>query len=204
MTTRDDDLRPEEFAQAASAAIHDARPRDFREAARVLAEAGLSGVCAAEGDGGLGLPIDFALPIAHAAGKLQLHLPLPETILLAQAFAGTPVAAALAAGDQVATIAWQGSLGEGVAGHARHVAQCDWVLVNDGDGAALVDVAGLACEEDGSLDPGFPQAWLDLEGATVVARLDATARAALDHAACLLMAELANGAADGAPETAAG
>jgi len=205
MTTRDDDLRPEEFAQAASAAIHDARPRDFCEAARVLAEAGLSGVCAGEGDGGLGLPIDFALPIAHAAGKLQLPLPLPETILLAQAFAGTPVAAALAAGDKVATIAWQGSLREGVAGHARHVAQCDWVLVNDGDGAAaLIEAAGLACEEDGSLDPEFPQAWLDLEGATVVARLDATARAALDHAACLLMAELANGAAEGALESAAG
>ncbi|MCY0854114.1 acyl-CoA dehydrogenase family protein [Cupriavidus sp. D39] len=204
MTTRDDDLRPEEFAQAASAAIHDARPRDFREAAQVLAGAGLCGVCAHEADGGLGLPIDFALPIAHAAGKLQLRLPLPETILLAQAFHGSPVAAALAVGDKVATIAWQGSLREGVAGHARHVAQCDWVLVNDGDGAALVEVAGLASKEDGSLDPEFPQAWLDLEGATVVARLDATARAALDHAACLLMADLANGAAEGALETAAG
>ncbi|MGN5479325.1 hypothetical protein ACTMU2_27450 [Cupriavidus basilensis] len=34
MTTRDDDLRPEEFAQAASAAVHDALPRNFREAAR--------------------------------------------------------------------------------------------------------------------------------------------------------------------------
>ncbi|MFS8978610.1 acyl-CoA/acyl-ACP dehydrogenase [Cupriavidus necator] len=204
MTTRDDDLRPEEFAQAASAAIHDALARDLRDAAQVLAAAGLCGVCAHEEDGGLGLPIDFALPIAHAAGKLQLRLPLLETILLAQAFPGTPVAAALAAGDKVATIAWQGSLREGVAGHARHVTQCDWVLVNDDDGAALVDVAGLACEEDGSLDPEFPQAWLDLEGAAVVARLDAAGRAALDHAACLLMAELAIGAANGALETAAG
>ncbi len=203
MTTRDDDLRPEEFAQAAGEAIHDALPRDFRDAARVLAEAGLFGVCAAEADGGLGLPIDFALPIAHAAGKLRLRFPLPEQMLLAQAFAGTPIAAALASGDRIATIAWQGSLCEGVAGHARQVTRCDWVLVREGDGAALVEVAGLHHEEDGSLDPESPQGWLYLDGATVVARLDAAARAALDNAACLLMAALANGAAEGALEAAA-
>ncbi|MCY0853136.1 acyl-CoA dehydrogenase family protein [Cupriavidus sp. D39] len=204
MTTRDDDLRPEEFAQAACEAICDALARDAGEAVRVLAEAGLFGVCAAEDDGGLGLPINFALPIVHAAGKLQLRTPLPEQILLARALAGTPAAAELATGAKLATIAWQGDLHDGVASHARHVARCDWVLVNDGDGAALLEVASVKVLEDGALDPDSPQSWLELEGATVVARLDAAARKTLEHASCLLMAELANGAADGALELTAG
>ncbi len=203
MTTRDDDLRPEEFAEAACAAIDDALPRVFRDAARVLAEAGLFGVCAGEGEGGLGLPIDFALPIANAAGKLQLRMPLPEQILLARAFGGTPVAAELASGGKVATIAWQGDLCNGLASHARHAALCDWVLVQDDDGAALLDMASLTVQEDGALDPEAPQVWLNLRGASVVARLDATARATLDHESALLMAELANGAAEGALAMAA-
>ena len=57
------DLKPEEFGQAAAAAITDAQARTFREAAQVLANAGLCGVCASEDAGGLGLGIEFALPI---------------------------------------------------------------------------------------------------------------------------------------------
>ncbi|MGY8526191.1 acyl-CoA dehydrogenase family protein [Paracidovorax citrulli] len=204
MTTHHDELRPEEFAQAATEAIADALARDAAQSPRVLAEAGLFGVCAAEDDGGLGLPLEFALPVVNAAGRLQLRLPLPEQILLAAALRGTPHAEALATGEKLATIAWQGSVQQGTAAHARHVAQCDWVLVDDGDGAVLLEVSSLAVQEDGALDPDAPQSWLDLRGATVVARIDAPARAALRHASALLMAELANGAAAAALELTAG
>lgn len=208
MTAHDNDLRPEEFAQAAAEAICDALAREGADACRVLAEGGLFGVSAAEDDGGLGLPVRFALPVVNAAGRLRLRLPLPEQILLSRALAGTPQAAALAAGEKLATIAWQGSIADGMASHARHLASCDWVLVNEGDGAddgaILLDVASVAIDEDGSLDPECPQSWLGLVGAKVVARIDAATRATLEQEACLLMAELANGAAQGALELTAG
>src|SRR5690606_1838825 len=70
-----EELHPEEFAQAADAAIADALSRqDPHAMAAVLAQAGLCGVMADEADGGLGLDLAFALPIAHAAGRLQLPL----------------------------------------------------------------------------------------------------------------------------------
>lgn len=201
MTTPDHDLRPEEFADAAAAAIEDAQGRARRDAARVLAGAGLTGVAAAEGDGGLGLDIDFALPIAEAAGRLQLRFPLIEQMLLARAFAGTPIAAAIAAGDKLGSIAWQGGLAEGSAGHARHAADCDWVLVADEDGgAALLETSGLIVHLDDALDPDVPQAWLTLAGAEagVAARLSADAYARLQHEAWILFAGFVTGAAQGA------
>lgn len=197
-----EELRPEEFAQAAEAAITDALTRqDPRAMAQVLAQAGLCGVMAAEDDGGLGLDLAFALPIAQAAGRLRLPLPLPEQILLASALAGTPEAAALAAGERLAGIAWQGSL---QSGHARlDNGPADWVLVADGDGAALVDATALARDEQGALDPEQPQTWIALEGAAVLARLDGQAWRALQRQAHLLLAEYANGAAEGALQAAA-
>jgi len=53
MSMSDNDLKPEEFAQAAAEAITDAQTRAFRDAAQVLANAGLCGVCALEEAGGL-------------------------------------------------------------------------------------------------------------------------------------------------------
>lgn len=192
-----EELRPEEFAQAADAAITDALSRhDPHEMAAVLAQAGLCGVMASEDDGGLGLDLAFALPIAHAAGRLQLPLPLAEQMLLAQALAGTPHAAALAAGERLAGIAWQGSLQEGVA-RLDH-GPADWVLVADGDGAALIDARALSRTTQAALDPDHPQIWLTLQDAPVLARLDAAAWAALARQAHLLLAEFANGAAEGA------
>ena len=197
-----DELRPEEFAQAADAAITDALTRqDPRAMAQVLAQAGLTGVMATEDDGGLGLSLDFALPIAHAAGRLRLPLPLPEQILLASALAGTPQAAALAAGERLAGIAWRGNL---QSGHVRlDHGPADWVLVADGAGAALVDASALPRDEQAALDPEQPQSWIALEGAPVLARLDAQAWAALQRDAHLLLAEFANGAAEGALQAAA-
>ena len=215
-------LRPEEFAEAAEAPIEDAKGRGLRDAARVLAQAGLIGVAAAEDDGGLGLPIDFALPIAEAAGRLQLRFPLVEHILLAKAFGsastgeggdvGNAIAQALAAGDRLGCIAWQGSISEGLAGHARQAAQCDWVLVADEapaaesilaehgacGGASLLEVPGLTVEADAALDPDVPATWLQLADARVVGRLSPDAFAQLRTDACILLAGFATGAAQGA------
>lgn len=197
-----EELRPEEFAQAADAAIADALSREHpHEQVAVLAQAGLCSVMADEADGGLGLDLAFALPIAHAAGRLQLPLPLAEQMLLARALAGTPCAAALVAGEQLAGIAWQGSL---QAGSARlDHGPADWVLVADGDGAALLDLREAKHDTQATLDPDHPQLWLSLEGAPVLARLDAQAWGALERDAQLLLAEFANGAAEGALQATA-
>lgn len=204
MSMPDNDLKPEEFGQAAAEAIADAQAREFREAARVLANAGLCGVCASEEAGGLGLGIEFALPIVAEAGRLRLQWPLPETILVAKALGDSPLAAELAGGDRVATIALQGSIAEGFAGHARHAQHCDWVLVADGQGGgALVDLRSVELQSDGALDPEHPQAWLVLDQAEVLARLDAPSFAALQQGSHILIAGLVNGAAEGALNTTA-
>ncbi|MES2190443.1 MAG: acyl-CoA dehydrogenase family protein [Pseudomonadota bacterium] len=206
MTTTEDDLRPAEFAQAAAGAITDAQGRGFRDAARILADAGLSGVCASEAAGGLGLGIDFAVPLVAEAGKLQLQWPLPETILVARALGDSPLAAELASGRRVATWALQGSLPEGFAGHARHAAECDWVLVADGrGGGALLDIGSLTLNHDEALDPEHPQSWLELEPGKVrkLADIDAAAFAMLQREGHLLVASLVNGAAEAALATTA-
>ena len=204
MSTQDNDLKPEEFAQAAAEAIKDAQARGFRDAAKVLAEAGLCGVCTPEDAGGLALGIEFAVPIVTEAGKLRLQWPLLETILIAKALGNSDLAGELASGARVATWALQGSLTEGLAGHARHVRDCDWVLVADGQGgAALLDVPSLAIEDDAALDPEHPQAWLTLDQAKVLATLDADTFAALQRDGQILVASFVNGAAEGALDTTA-
>lgn len=203
MSMTDNDLKPEEFAQAAAEAIADAQARDFREAGQVLANAGLCGVCASEEAGGLALGIEFALPIVAAAGKLRLQWPLLETILIAKALGDSPLAGELASGARVATFALQGNLQDKFAGHARHAAQCDWVLVPDGGGAALVEISSVKVQADAALDPDHPQAWLVLDNAKVLATIDAPTFAALQRESRILIAGLVNGAAEGALATTA-
>ncbi|MET1116340.1 MAG: acyl-CoA dehydrogenase family protein [Comamonas sp.] len=195
----DSDLQPEEFAQAAAEAIADAQARTFRDAAQVLANAGLCGVCAAEDAGGLALGIAFALPIVAQAGRLRLQWPLLETILIAKALGDSPLAAELASGSRVATWALQGSLQDKFAGHARYAQHCDWVLVADGEGAAaLVELGSVEIEHDAALDPENPQSWIALDNAKLLARLDAVTFAELQRDSHILIAGLANGAAEGA------
>lgn len=195
----DHNLKPEEFAQAAAEAIADALTRNVPGRAQVLARSGLSGVCALEAAGGLGLGIDFAVPIVTAAGQQRLPWPLLETLLIAKALGDSPLAQALASGERVATWAWSGSLSSGLAGHARHAEVADWLLVADGDGgAALLDRASLTVEADDALDPEHPQAWLTWTHAEVLARLDAQAFQALQREGHILTAAWANGAAQGA------
>jgi len=204
MSATDNDLQPEEFAQAAADAIADAQARGFRESATVLANAGLCGVCAKEDAGGLGLGIEFALPIVAEAGKLRLQWPLLETILIAKALGDSPLAAELAGGERVATWALQGSLQDGFAGHARYAGDCDWVLVADGrGGAALLDLASVEIQDDAALDPEHPQSWLTLDGAKVLAELDAPTFAAIRRDSEILIAGFVNGAAEGALATTA-
>lgn len=196
-----EELHPEEFAQAAEAAINDALTRDGAHAMlAVLAEAGLCGVIANEDDGGLGLDLRYALPIAHTAGRLRLPLPLTEQLLLARALAGTPQAAALVSGERLASIAWQGSRQSGWVRLDQGPA--DWVLAADGRGAVLLDISQAEAKPQETLDPEQPQQWLQLEGAPVLAQLDAQAWATLQNQAHLLLAEFANGAAEGALEAA--
>lgn len=199
MSTSDNDLKPEEFAQAAAEAIADAQPRGFRDTAQVLANAGLCGVCASEEAGGLALGIAFALPIVAEAGKLRLQWPLLETILIAKALGDSPLAAELVGGARVATWALQGSLQEQFAGHARHAQLCDWVLVADGHGGgALLDLSTVEIQNDEALDPENPQAWIALDKAKVLATLDAATFASLQRDSHILIAGWANGAAEGA------
>ena len=205
MSATDNDLKPEEFAQAAADAIADAQARGFREAAEVLANAGLCGVCAREDAGGLALGIEFALPIVAQAGRLRLQWPLLETLLIAKALGDSPLAAELAGGTRVATWALQGNLQEGFAGHARHARHCDWVLVADGrQGAVLLDLASVEIQDDPALDPDYPQSWLVLDNVKVLAEIDAATFATLQRDGEILIAGLANGAAEGALATTAG
>ncbi|WP_423460402.1 acyl-CoA dehydrogenase family protein [Ottowia sp. VDI28] len=207
MGTTDIDLKPEEFALAASEAVSDAQKRGPRDAAEVLANAGLSGVCASEKAGGLGLGIEFARPIVAEAGKLGLQWPLLETILIARALGDSPLASELCSGARIATWALQGSLQESFAGQARHAEKSDWVLVAKGagveSGAAVLDLASVEIQHDDALDPENPQSWLVLDKAKVLAELDAAAFATLKREGHILVASLVNGAAENALNTTA-
>src|SRR5690554_5615735 len=158
----DDSLRPEDFAEAAGAAIADTEGKSFAEKTAVLAGNGLFGVTVAEEKGGLGLDLSFAIPIVAVAGKLQLRYPLVEQMLLAKALAESEIGAAIIAGEKAVAIAWQGTLEEVLATHATFAADADYVLVASNDGAALLDASSVKAEADPSLDPDFPQYNLDL------------------------------------------
>ena len=190
-----DELQPDEFAQAAAAAIADADGRDARSTAKVLANAGLTGVCASEAAGGLGLHIAFALPVAVAAGRAQLAFPLLEQMLLAKALGDGEYAAQLVSGERLATWALQGSLGAGLAGPARGAAGAHWALVADGQGGALCSLEAAAVQQDLALDPESPQDWLDLSGLQVLVRLEPEAMVGLRRDLDLLVTGYVNGIA---------
>lgn len=203
MSTQDDTLRPEDFTDAATAAIADAAGRDIAAAAALLAEAGLLGISAPEADGGLGLGLEFALSLAGIAGRANLAFPFVEQMLLARAFAGSPQAAALISGEMVATIAWQGDAGQGGAAQAPFAPQCDAVLIARGAAAVLFDRASLTLTEDAALDPERPQIWLGCDAAQEIATLEAGRFAALRREARLLQAAYVTGLAESALEATA-
>jgi len=204
MTQEENGLRPEEFGEAAEAAITDALGQPEEAHAGVLAAAGLLGICAPEDDGGMALPLAFAVPVVQAGGRLRLRYALAEQIVLARHLPEAALRAALADGSRSASIAWQGRRGDAWVGPARRADRCDWLLLRSaqGDGAALVDLAGAPRELDPSLDPEEPAAWLDLSQAPVLAELDAASAAALWHDLDILLAASAHGAAGGALQAA--
>lgn len=193
MSVQEEVLRPEEFAEAVGAAVTDTQGRDFHEVATVLANAGLLGVCASEENGGLGLDLAFGVAVCEAAGKLQLHFPLVEQMVLAKAFANTEIAESLVSGSKVATIAWQGSLPEKAVTHVAYAADSDWVLVADEQGASLLALASLPVQTNETLDPDYPHYEIGLEGAVVKARLSVEEYAVLQEDAQMLYAGFVNG-----------
>lgn len=204
MTQEDQGLRPEEFGEAAEAAIADALNQPPEAHAGVLAAAGLLGICAPEADGGMELPLAFAVPVVQAGGRLRLRFALAEQIVLARHLPDAALRAALADGSRRATVARQGRLNDAWVGHARQADHADWLLLRaaQGEGAVLVDLAGAPRELDPSLDPEEPVAWLDLSHAKVLAELDADAAVALWHELDILLAASAHGAAGGALQAA--
>jgi len=196
------DLQPEELTRAAEAAItHALTQTDPHAMLAVLAQAGLCGAMAAPEDGGLGLNTADVLPIVHTAGRLMLPLPLAEHLLLAHAFAHTPQAAAMSAGERLASIAWHGSMQEQRVRLDRGPA--DWVLVADGTHAVLLDVCDCAQTAQPTLDPDHPQVWILLDRAQVLARLDTRAWQSLQDKAHVLLAQTVHGAAQAALQAAA-
>jgi len=199
-------LRPEEFAEAAEAAISDALSQPAEAQAAVLANAGLLGVCADEASGGLGLPLGFAVPVVQAAGRLRLRLALAEQVVLARHLPDAALRSALVEGRQRASVALQGQHGQAWVGHARHADQAHWLLVRAPGGAVLLDLATAtaptAFQTDPSLDPEHPQTWWALSNAPVLARLDQAATEALWHDLEILLAATAHGAAEGALQAA--
>jgi alkylation response protein AidB-like acyl-CoA dehydrogenase len=203
MSHTEDGLRPEEFAEAAEAAIQDALTRAAEDVPGTLAAAGLLGVCAKEADGGLGLDLDFAVPLAQVSGRLRLRFALSEQMLLARHLAGTTFAIALAQGQTLATIAWQGKRDDGWVGHARHAQDASWLLVRHAQGAVLLDVLNAPQKTETTLDPENPQTWLDVRQCPVLAELGPDATAALFREGAVLMAATAHGAAEAALNAAA-
>lgn len=204
MSMTDIELTPQELSGAAAQAITDALTHEFRHASQVLANAGLCGVCANEDVGGLGLGIDFAVPIVAEAGKLRLQWPLLETLLIAKALGTSSLAAELCDGTRSATWAMQGNLRDRWAGHARYAEHCDWVLVADGQGGAvLLDLSTVEIQQDLALDPENPQSWLVLNSAKVLAELDAASFADLQRCGQILIASQVNGAAESALQATA-
>ena len=106
----------------------------------------------------------------------------------------------MATGEKLAGIAFQGQLTQGWVGGARHANLCDWVLVFEGQEAVLVSLSDVSIEEDQSLDPDYPQHWLDARNAPVILRIDAAKCEALWRDAQILMSACVHGAAEGALE----
>ncbi len=163
--TTEYDLSPEDFADTAKAVVNAcAEAGTTADRIALLADAGLTGILASDSCGGMNLPVDFAVPVLHAAGAGMLAAPLLETMLLARAFSGTrdDLATAIATGHTKVTIAWNGEL-DGAAGtvdRAPLAEDCDAVLVFRRDGSAILVTLGAGAEvmAEDTLDLERPEA----------------------------------------------
>lgn len=197
----DHDLTPQDFIDTARAVAEAcAGAADTGARIALLAEAGLTGILASEDAGGMGLPLDFAVPVLTAAGAGFLAAPLLETMLLARAFCGKHDALAgdIAAGRVAATIAWAGEIdGNGRVGRAPLAADCERVLVFRTDGSAVLVTlgSGAVAEAASTLDTERPEADIVVAEATGPA-LSPGRAARLKADALILRAAMILGAAE--------
>ncbi len=202
MTMQSEELRPEEFGQAAQAVIEAVQGQSGKDAALAMAEAGLFGVCASEDAGGLGLPLEFAMPVVRAAGELQLQFPLPEQIAAAKALQNTEPGQQLLAGEKSVCVVLRGS-DELWSGVARNGVQADYVLAQTATGVALFDAADVEKKVAPALDPDVPQLWVKVGAATPLVTLSESDSAVFLNDMRLLWAEYLNGLSAGALERSA-
>lgn len=203
MTMQSEELRPEEFGQAAHAVISaiQAQGATPEVASLRMAEAGLFGVCVSEDAGGLGLPLDFALPVVRAAGELQY--PLAEQIASAKALQGVPAGDALLSGEKTVCVVMRWNADDAWAGVARDGSQADYVLVQSSKGFALYNAEDVERQIDRALDPDVPQLWVAVGQAQAIAELDTASSACFLRDMRLLWAEYLNGLSAGALQRSA-
>jgi alkylation response protein AidB-like acyl-CoA dehydrogenase len=170
-------IDPAEFVETATRAARSCAGLPLADQARRLAENGLLGILAPEAAGGLGLGLAHAAAVVEAASAALLGFPLIEAMLLARALP-PELAAPVAAGETLATIAWAGGLADGRAqgacGNAPGLAAAHHVLVRCPGGAAWLAVDPAALDEVPGLDADEPDTEL---------RLPAVAAPAVDDAA---------------------
>ena len=164
-------LDPAEFVDSAVRAVAACAGLSLPKQARRLAEDGLLGILAPEEAGGLGLSLAFAAPVVEAACAGLLAFPLLETMLLGRVLPPDQ-AEALVAGTRVATIAWSGTVAQGVVGRAPFLRGANTVLVRCEDGAALVTVDAGSLADVPGLDPEAPSAEMRVEAADPALPLD--------------------------------
>jgi len=173
-TTMDSD----DIARTARRAAAACTGLDVSATARRLAEDGVLGLMAAEEVGGLGLPLSVAGPVVAAGAAELLAFPLTEALLLARLLVrvAPDVSVGIVEGEEVATIAWRGTLrttGEGgvqldgTVGRAALANEARWLVAGlENGGGALVDLraAGVTVQED--------MTGLDLERPAYLVTLD--------------------------------
>lgn len=163
------ELDPNEFQETGLAVVQACKEvATPGERAQILGEAGLLGVLAPEETGGLGLPVDFALPLSAAAGEGLLGFALIETLLLARAISSVDqsIASSIAAGSTLVSIAWTGTVENGVAGCAPMGEHVSHVLLFCEDGGAVLASVGNAvqAEADSGPDIDTPQTRIRISG----------------------------------------
>ena len=164
-----DDLDPSEFEDTAKSVVETCANTDAVAArAALLAEAGLLSVAAPDAIGGLGLPLDFAVPICAASGAGLLGFPIVEALLLSKALADVDadLAGKIASGEKVATVAWRGVAEDEVVGCAPMALDADVVLIFRADGSAVLAPTGNAVkpEPTGAFDVDAPDALIRVSG----------------------------------------
>lgn len=195
-----DDLDPKDFEETARAVMDASAGADAEARGRLLAEAGLIGVAAPEALGGLGLPLDFAVPVMAAAGAGLLGFPLIEAMLLSRALAGVDaaLAEAIVSGETVATIAWAGVAEEGVVGGAPMGEAADHVLIFGAEGGGVLARLGngVRAEVSPTLDIETPEAQMVITGPLAGVALAPEIVAALRADAMILRSAFVRGAAE--------